>query len=206
LSTKHSKLSSVESTLQLNNLHNQSFKSSNNLISNNLKSNNLLSSNFLNINFFENSRFWLFKKYFFTNNQNINLTKEVATFNRYFYKNTVVNTPNYKHGTLFNSGLYVNSLYFLSKNTLTPSLSILKTNQFLSSYEEEYILPKSTNLRLNTPLLDIFSGNYINFIYSLTSNPQNINSTKTNYFNITISTNYYYKPNYISNKVKFYNK
>merc|ERR1711862_362104 len=74
LPTKSSKLSSIESLNYFNNLSNQIFKKK--IDKPFLQLNKLQQSEFINLNFFENSRLWLFKKYFFNNNQNQNLVIE----------------------------------------------------------------------------------------------------------------------------------
>ena len=63
LPTKVSKLSSIESNMYLNSLNQQLF--SNNINNNFLKTHTLTWPSFNNLNLFENSRIWVFKKYFF---------------------------------------------------------------------------------------------------------------------------------------------
>jgi hypothetical protein len=135
------------------------------------KSNNLYHSDFNNLNFFENSRFWVFKKYFFTNQQLSNTVVEYSL---------PLSTTTPKHSNLTdytNSSLNLNltsikTLQYLNNN-LTPSL--LSTVGVSTGNQPNY-LPKGTNpttLNINLSNLDIVSGVNTNFFYTLTSNPQN---------------------------------
>jgi hypothetical protein len=117
LPTKLSKLSSLESTIYLNNLLSTFY--TNNTLLNFTKQNTLNNSNTLNLNFFENSRFWIFKKYYFSINQNNNLVTENI-------KHSTFNSPLQNKHTLNNNfyyNLYTVNLLNLLKNNFTPSLN-----------------------------------------------------------------------------------
>jgi hypothetical protein len=63
----------------------------------------------------------------------------------------------------------------------TPSL-INKSTYNKLNYDT--VKNNLTTLKVNTPALDIINGSNIMFIYSLTSNPQSKNLSKTNYFSL----------------------
>jgi hypothetical protein len=65
------------------------------------KQNTLQTPNTLNLNFFENSRFWLFKKYYFSINQSNNLVTEST-------KNSTFNSPQ-KNKHPLNNNFYYNN-------------------------------------------------------------------------------------------------
>lgn len=183
LPTKASNLSSLESSLYLNNL-------SSNLLTigtdnnNFLNQNHLRQSNFNNLNFFENSRLWVFKKYFFTNQQAHNL----VTDNPIFLGNTanLVNVKGYDYTNLnFTTNIYTSNTLSLTNNNLTPSL--VYNNSLLNA--ESYggvINLGSTNLNLNN--LDIISGSNTGFLFLLTSNPQDTPNSQNYFSNLKYTT------------------
>jgi hypothetical protein len=188
LPTKLSKSSSLESTLYLSNML-SSFNSTNPLL-NYTKLNTIVAPNFLNLNFFENSRFWLFKKYYFSVNHNI-ITEVCKTDKTLTY----ANKTNYQlYNTYFHYNTYLMDISHLIKNTLTPSLQLLRVNN--TSFVDKKQLCNSNNnsinkintfVKLNTPYLDVLNSHNINFLYTITSNPQtlsSLSSTNTKYFNV----------------------
>ena len=178
LPTKTSNSSSLESNLQLNYLLNNFTTNTDN---HSLNSKNFNKPNFSNLNFFENSRYWVFKKYFFTNQQLFNglvtnpLRKQTNVNNNLSYVNTVL--------TLTNAD---NSWGSLSTN-LTPSLVTTNNTQPLTMPKPENTQTK-TFVNVNTANLDIFAGKNINFFATLTSNPQNSFFINTYQNNLTSKT------------------
>lgn len=176
LPTKSAQLSSTESTLYLNNLNSQLFKG--NALRGFLQTNSLNQTNFNNLNFFENSRLWLFKKYFFSNSQGQNIIVDYPHNPQTLLKsNTSFQSENIK----FTTNLYINNLAYFLKNHTTPSLYVAANSD---------IVPKSTGLNVNTfskldtPQLDIITGgnlHFFSYITSNTKNPTNSN-TSTTYF------------------------
>jgi hypothetical protein len=109
LPTKLSKLSTTESYSYFNKLTN--YYNNSNYSNKFLNSNELNSNNFNNLNFFENSRIFLVKKYFFTNN--ISYSFVIDNFTKY---NNFTNKSNLdfllKSQITFNLNLYKNNLYY----------------------------------------------------------------------------------------------
>lgn len=192
LPTKLSKLSPIETNNYINSILNNYSNYKSDTIQY-LNNNNIFLSNFNHLNNFENSRFWLFKKYFFTNNQNNNI---VVNSNKIFSKQET--SP--KYNLVYNNNLYLNNILHIVKNNTTPSLNYnYKTLD--STYKEDNKLLYS-NVKVNTPQLDIISGYNINLFYSITSNPQHkSDSHSTNYYNVLKSS---LNTTKLQNNIKFY--
>ena len=175
LPTKTSKLSSIESIKYVSNLNNSL---SGNLSKHGINFNKLLNltqSNFQNLNFFENSRFWVFKKYFFSNQQSSNATYEYPLFNgrNSVFSKTYPNSVNLNYHLNLTNTQLLNNL----SNNLSPSVNTYNTN-----LKNLYVRPK-TSLNIKLPNLDILNGLNINFFYIITSNPQSNNSNINYYTN-----------------------
>jgi hypothetical protein len=123
LPTKASKLSSVESFKYFSNLSGNIF-SKDDFTLNHLQSNNLRQSFFKNINYFENSRLWLFKKYFFTNNQTQNLISENPT---HIQANNYAPVNHNHLNLIFNINTYVLNLTPTIYDNLVPSIGVVNT-------------------------------------------------------------------------------
>lgn len=181
LPTIMSKLSSLESNIHVKNLQHQLFQTnSDSTLSIN---NQLIHPYFLNLNFFENSRVWVFKKYFFQNNQCYNLVKGLVNYDLYNNYEHVKNTK-HSHSLLFYSYIHFYNLNYLIKNTLTPSLVV---KDFLAENSDIVYTNYNHNnnfIKINTPQLDILSGININFFYTFTSNPQPLGTDKTIFFSL----------------------
>jgi hypothetical protein len=182
LPTKHSNLSSAESSIHLNNISNQLYQTVKPI--NHLKTNQILHSNFVNINFFENSRIWLFKKYFFNSNQNFNTIIDLPVTNSSLTPNNTQTVQNIN----FTTNIYTNSIISHLNNNLVPSISArLDSTNALPSCTVTY--PIHNNIRLSTSQLDIISGSNVNFFATITSNPKQLTHGNTGYFNMYTVTN-----------------
>jgi hypothetical protein len=201
LPTKSSKLSSIESSTYFNNLTRQLFKKT--LETDYLHTNKLTHSFFNNLNFFENSRIFLLKKYYFTNNQSYNLFSSVPQ-NILNGSNSYVSNSNKALGSAnFQTNLYATNLNFILHNTITPSLQPF-SNKSGKNYTDSLFnskLKDQGNISVSLSKLDVLSGNQNNFFLSITSNPQKYNTNNT-YFN-NINSSYTSNNKYINN-VKFY--
>jgi hypothetical protein len=136
-------------------------------------------ANFENLNFFENSRLWVFKKYYFPNQQQYNnitnyftpAVKDAGTNNfefKYTSINYLLNSSNIKS---------THTIY----NQLTPSL-VTRNNHKLTDITRSFNAGDNSQLsNVNLSNLDVLSGTGLNFMYILTSNPQSLN-TNLNYF------------------------
>jgi len=184
LPTKTSKLSSLESSVYLNNLNLNLQTNSLNTKLPYYKVGNLYQSNFRNLNFFENSRFWVFKKYFFTNQQ---LSNTVVEYNKPL---TINNLPNNSLLPYTNAGL--NLSYSSIKiaqhinNNFSPSL-MSNTGSTRPALVTAQDVTNVHGVNLNLSNLDVISGLNINFLYTLTSNPQD-KTTNLTYFSSSINT------------------
>jgi len=169
LPTKISTSSALETSQKLNYFLNN-FTST--LDNSYLNSSNFNKPNFTNLNFFENSRYWLFKKYFFTNQQLFN---------------TLVVTPSKSQSVVNKPSPYTNTLLTLNaaygswgtpNNNLHPSTTPARPTPLTK------IAPASTNtqtfLSINTTNLDVFMGKNTVFFAIVTSNPQNLFFVHTN--------------------------
>ena len=205
LPTKMSKVSSIESTIMFNNLSQQLFNEKQ--PTNFLKTNKLTHQNFTNLNFFENSRLWVFKKYFFNNSQNMNLVIDSPIL----YKPNLSKEHVLRNYELASTSFYTNNtvskLHHLINNLYTPSLcsNIITDGYTRHSSRYSNILKPST--LINMPSTDLINGSGINFLYTITSNPKNFNGLSTNYFNwlesgTTLST---YNLNLPYKNIKFHN-
>jgi hypothetical protein len=151
----------------------------------------LTNPNFTNINFFENSRFFLAKKYFFTNNISNNL---VSLYTKVVSNNYTTQTALLPTQSKLATTTYANNLNYLITNTSTPSLyAHVKTYNTVN--RANYL---SNLVTLNTPNLDIINSNNTQFFFILTSNLSKLNNTK--YFNIINHQPSY--SNYV--QIKFY--
>jgi hypothetical protein len=119
LPTKSSKLASAESFKYFSNLSGSIFSKDEATIQY-LKINKINQTFFKNINFFENSRLWLFKKYFFTNNQTQNLISETP-----IYMGNVVNKPVNSSllNLTYNVSTYALGVTPVVYDSLTPSIN-----------------------------------------------------------------------------------
>ena len=179
LPSQTSKLSTLESSMYLNNLSSNFNKSYTNIDF--LQTNQTTQSNLNNLNFFENSRFFLLKKYFFTNSQNQNIV-----INSFQNLNQIKNPLHVNVKTHLNTTL--NTLTQSYNNLINPSLNNLDVyNENISIVKYE-----STNLvDVNTPNLNVFNNLNLQFFFIVTSNFNQFN--KTNYFNYLGYTNNEYE-------------
>jgi hypothetical protein len=184
LPTKASNLSSLESSLYLNNLSN-SLLSPNKLSSNFLNQNHLSQSNFNNLNFFENSRLWVFKKYFFTNQQAHNLVVDYPTS---LDKQTgfAANSQTSYSNLNFTTNMSTNNTTPLTNNNFTPSLS--PNSNLTNNLFYGVGTPNTTNSNLNLSNLDIIGGSNTGFLFLLTSNPQDTPNSQNYFSNLKYST------------------
>jgi hypothetical protein len=171
LPTKSSKLSSIESSAYFNNLTRQLFKKTSD--SEHLYTNKLTHSFFNNLNFFENSRIFLLKKYYFTNNQSYNLFSSNPQ-NILSGADVALSTPiKNLSNTNFQTNLYATNLNFLIHNTVTPSLQLFlsKNKQYSTCNLSPHKLTSQNNISVSFSKLDVFSGSQNNFFFNITSNP-----------------------------------
>jgi len=172
LPTQASKLSTLETSLYLNNLSPNFNKLTKNI--NFVNTHQHVQPSFTNLNFFENSRLFLLKKYFFTNNQNQNMVI-----------NSYKNSTSFTKQSIFNTNMSVNSatnsLLQLSSNPLTPSLSSNYVNSLDTTVRQANNSVGMNLVALSTPTLNLLSGPNLQFIFLLTSNFNEYNTT--NYFN-----------------------
>jgi hypothetical protein len=195
LPTKSTKMSSMESSIYFTNLSNQLFKNPTN--SSFLSNYNLTHSNFDNLNFFENSRLWLFKKYFFTNNQQLGIIVDSPKSITQLYKQNIYTNNTLITSSNFHLSLYLNQIQLIINNNYTPSLTLNNPNTTaILSFDINKTPTNSINL--NTGNLDALRGINSSFIYTLTSNPQQPNNT-TNYFSPLLSS-----PKTPLGSIKFY--
>jgi hypothetical protein len=174
LPTKSAHLSPTETSLYFNNLLSNVDNFFNS--TNTLKTHQITNSYFNNLNFFENSRLWLMKKYFFTNNINNNIVYELPKYSHYGIFTSNSKDKRIPTKLMFNLGLYKTSLGYLTKSTLSPSLNSIDGSVLLTTSTVPYNL-----LNVTTPNLDIFNSNTNQFFFLLTSN---LNSTdRTIYYN-----------------------
>jgi hypothetical protein len=167
-----------------------------------LKTNSINNNTFGSINFFENSRLWLLKKYFFTNNlsQNSVITSPQS-------QNYLPNfNTNRTHITKlsFTTHAYLSNLSYLLVSSFTPSLNIPEPTNNSLSFLRTGGNTQHFNINLTTPSLDLLTGTDSPFFLALTSNTTNLDTTS--YYSYTrSSTN---TPNYnhkLPNGIKFYN-
>jgi hypothetical protein len=166
--------------MYLNSLNQQLF--SNSINNNFLKTHTLTWPSFNNLNLFENSRLWIFKKYFFNNNQSSNLVVNSSKFTLDTNKN-LNNFSSNTHSIKYNEGLYIMNISHILHNNTTPSLSINCSLVDFTNHSKAFNTHINKNLiKVNTPQLDIVSGYITNFLYTMTSNT-NLNNIDTFYFN-----------------------
>jgi hypothetical protein len=185
--TKSSNLSSTETSLYFNNFFKNPLTAGDNTEF--LKSSNLYSTNFNNLNFFENSRFWVMKKYFFTNQQYLNILTtqpKVKTTNTYHSNHYISN--------IFTLNLYSLTLNTFTKNSLTPSLFI-NISDYSKTYTKQVLNIQQNPIHLNLSSLEVLGGTNTTFVYNITSNPQNSPNTSTYFNNLDFSLNH---SNYIT--------
>jgi hypothetical protein len=200
-----SKVSSIESNILFNNISRQLFNEKQ--PTHNLQINKLTHQNFFNLNFFENSRLWVFKKYFFSNNQGINLIINTPLLNKTNLPslNTLPNN-NQPSSIGFYTSNTLNKLGYLVNNSYTPSLyNKITIGDSLGSPNQS---TKLLNLHtfVNTNSTDLLNGNSLNFLFTITSNPKNLNGLNTNYFSWLVMGNKpnFYNPNTLYTNIKFY--
>jgi len=183
LSSKLSTFSLLETKSYLNNISTSTYTD---LVHNHpkfLNNPNINQSNLSNLNFFENSRFWVFKKYFFNNSAANNLiTKDISNYDS-------------KQTSYLNSYAYSNysSLGLLTKISSTTNnyYSLSATNPSDTRYKPRTISSNSKpldtnnlNILLNLNNLDLLEGLNTSFLYLLTSNIQSPHlQYNTPYFN-----------------------
>jgi hypothetical protein len=163
---------------------------------NSLKINNFVQAHFQNINFFENSRLWLFKKFYFTNNQQQGLVIDYPQ--NLTASNDLINTPSTFQ---FYTGLYVNNLLFIKNDSLSPSLIFTPKKHFTQTTPNLF----DSSVNLTTSQLDVLVGYNLNFITLLTSNPKQTFTGNATYFNsINFSKNANIDPKFIDySTIKF---
>lgn len=166
LPTKTSKLSSLESSLYFNTLNNQHFNINTNLSF--IKGLNLSHGNFKNLNFFENSRFWLMKKYFYNTNQHSNI---LVNNYKILHNNNVISLTSLEV-LKRNLNQYTNNMLFFYIDFLTPSLNSHKTPKLMDNSFNQQALVKES-LSLQTPNLDILTSLNTQFIFNTTVNKTN---------------------------------
>jgi len=195
LPTKTSKQSSLESYLHLNNLSTMfSTSTSKNLF---LKSNGIKNSTFGNLNFFENSRLWVFKKYFFTNQQANNLILSTPKLNS--INNLKPNTTDYT-GSSFLINHTDLTLTGYNSNPYTPSMSYEPYNK-VPNNKLPYTSSSTRNTSIHLNNLDIITGTDLNLFFILTSSPQNYLINTALFSNYT---NWYQNSTYVDYKnIKF---
>jgi hypothetical protein len=200
LPTKSSKLSSIESASYFNNLTRQLFRRTSE--SEHLYTNKLTHSFFNNLNFFENSRIFLLKKYYFTNNQSYNLFTSDPQGKDNQQGLLKSSNPKEFSNLEFQTNLYATNLNFLIYNAITPSLQPTsdKNQNITTNKLTLYDSINQTNVSVSLSKLDVFSGNQNNFFFNMTSNPQKHNTDNT-YFN-NVNSSQIFKNTDISN-VKF---
>jgi hypothetical protein len=174
---------------------------SNNLLSPNLINTPFLNqksinnSNFNNLNFFENSRLWVFKKYFFTNQQASNT---IVDYPSILTNLDFSNTQNNYGNLNFNVSLSSSSTNSLITNTLTPSLFSKNLIKNTSTYSTS-----TTNTNLNLNNLDVISGSNTSFLFLITSNPQDSPNSQNYFSNLKVNTSLSSPDNFKYNDVKF---
>jgi len=178
LPTKLSKLSSLESTNYVNSFLKNFFNNHSSVFF--TKQNHINNSNFNNLNFFENSRLWLFKKYYFSINQNLNLITEVPKVVELHRVNNP-SIPSRSHKNTYYYNLHLLNTKHLLVNTLTPSLHRTLLNKKLIN---DTLNTSNVANKINTPQLDVITSSNINLFYTITSNIQDSTSSynNTNYF------------------------
>lgn len=183
LPTKLSKLNTVETSKQVNNLpnffRNVLLPESSNFI----KYSNLTNPNFTNLNYFENSRLYVFKKYFFMNqisNNNIILDPIINDlFNDYSY---VMDRSLLFSKTHKSVGYNYLSIYDNLYSNLSISLHGLRSLQYGNKYNIQQTKLNTDFINLNINNLDILTNSNTNFLLLLTSNIQN--NTVVKYFQL----------------------
>lgn len=174
-----------------------------------LKNKNLNQAYFNNLNFFENSRLWVFKKYFYTNQQDYTSTLDMLTCSRpKLHNNNLINSTtlsltiynkfinlfhanyNLNFFSTFPSFQYKNDKVSFSKKYLTKELVKLNDNYL------------KNNVYLSLQSTDLISGVNISFLFMLTSNPKDTSNQINSFiifnfndnFKINNPVNIYYKP------------
>lgn len=153
-STKNKNLKNNELYNYLNNFNKIFYI--NNLNIKNLNTNWLLKNNFKYFNFFENSKFWLNKKYLFTNNNQDNNYLFI-----FLHRQDLLNSNN-KFNNLYFFNLYIN-YHNLSYNFHLKELFYINMNK--SFLENKFINNKIGYL--NNPI-DLLKDLNLNFILNLT--------------------------------------
>lgn len=183
--TKTSKTNPLETTNQLNSIVNNTqndFSTINYLFHKNY---NLHKSTITTLNFFENSRLWLTKKYYFSNQQVSNIVMSVKNLDT-------------SHPSLNKQGGLNNYINFYTPTFLTSKIFklFLKPNMSPSLINYDNKSPNSVintttqlNVNLNTGVLDTFSNSNTNIVFLITSNPKG-DSTNWNYFSNNYNMDY----------------
>lgn len=167
LPTKLSNLSNTEALSYINNLNNTLYPSIATKLNSDILINNqaLKPSLLLNLNFFENSRIWVTKKFFFTNQMLHNLPISFKYYNSSHKLNSALEA---KTSSPLN--------YFKPSNSLTNSINdfstILWTRKSISPTVNSTAVNRvdKQKITINTQNLDILSNNDLAFIVNLTSN------------------------------------
>lgn len=200
LPTKASKLSSIESAVYFNNITGSVFKDLKSL--NILNTKSLISPNFDNLNFFENSRIWLFKKYFFTNNQTLSLFTSTPLL-----RNNVIPSRNedYKQfsSLIFNSNKELVTLLDICNTHISPSTRLISSKPLPNFFTNSQASANAVSI--TTPNLDILSGSDNNFFFTITTNPNQLNNNAS-YFNNLNSTSVPVLSGVSSSEIKFFFK
>jgi hypothetical protein len=172
-STKINSLDSTSGTTFISNL--QELFSNQPLHNDNLAQLNATDPNLVNFNFFENSRMWLVKKYFFTNQLKNNLTRSSVT-------STTINITDVMNTNTLNFTLFLN----LHNQNLKSQLSFLTLfTEPLRQVNSSTPINGAYNFYVSAGDLDVLKSNNLSFLNKLT------HSTSTaglNYYTTLAST------------------
>lgn len=163
LPTKLSNMSNTETLSYINNLNNLTYPNlfGSSELNTSKPANLTRSQDLINLNFIENSRLWITKKYFFTNQMNSNLINQSKILSDKIYQQ---NTTPYTTNSFDNKLFFQNYVKDLSTLLWTKPVNQSGTNNYLTDQTAP------TNLMLSTASLDLLSSNDLNFLLTLTSN------------------------------------
>ena len=163
LPTKLSNMSNTETLSYINNLNNLTYPNlfGSSELNTSKPANLTRSQDLINLNFIENSRLWITKKYFLTNQMNSNLINQSKILSDKIYQQ---NTTPYTTNSFDNKLFFQNYVKDLSTLLWTKPVNQSGTNNHLTDQTAP------TNLMLSTASLDLLSSNDLNFLLTLTSN------------------------------------
>ena len=163
LPTKLSNMSNTETLSYINNLNNLTYPNlfGSSELNTSKPANLTRSQDLINLNFIENSRLWITKKYFFTNQMNSNLINQSKILSDKIYQQ---NTTPYTTNSFDNKLFFQNYVKDLSTLLWTKPVNQSGTNNYLTDQTAP------NNLMLSTASLDLLSSNDLNFLLTLTSN------------------------------------